>query len=1097
MSKKFSVTNLVIDLQPGTERNLYGSWDFSISGKDKKGVKYSKFFNGFTLLWRYNIGNGVWLAQSSTAGINDRTATFSAPSNATQVQLVVTPIAQKSGKKNPNWKAESQWSRIFESFVAKEVVPSAPSTPSITISGRTVNATVSGYTQTPQVQIEIIENDATVWTSNPITLVTGTATYSHSGTPGRRYKARAIGIGSPNSSWSSYSSNVTMNDSGGAGQTTPSTPSVPKVSIKNYKITASLTNYSSANRVQIQIVENDSSLVKDQVVGVSYGLASVVSGGTIGRRYKARVRGVSATNVYSEWSSYSDNVTMQEWGGDESANPNLPSVPPTPTTTIEDNKFIARIDNYKDSKAQKVTFEILKNDSSPQNYTVNLSRGSASIAVSGVPVNVNYKARVRAFNVVSGRTYTTEWSNYSNNIKLKAEKPPAPSNLDIEINGRTLNAIVNGYSNTNVDFIFFQVVRDNKTVYATGRVRVTTSIAIFSVSNIPIGSEYKFRAYAIGVRGVNAGLNSEWSAYSKSAKTVPADVPKFTSIAALSSTAIKVAWNAALAAESYHIQYTFNHDGYVINHDFFNTGVDVTDAENIKALYYPATNLTMGKTYYFRIKAANSAGESVNWSAISSCIIGTTPDAPTTWSYTSVGIIGDNVVLNWVHNTQDGSDQTGARVYIKVVNKAGTVVVAEHIQATINNKTQVYTYSTAGRSDGDTIYWSISTRGTKGIQTEWGPKSTARSFIVYTKPELAISAGETGEGDYPVISSFPLDIHMVATPITQTPVAYYVTITSDEDYDVTGGNGVEIHVSEGDAIYQRYIQVNDEGNIMDLILNPGDLYLVNEIVYTITAAVSMSNGLTAEKSMKIQAQWVEDDVYPDADVEVDDEHMTAVVRPYCLDENEIETSSGYYFAIYRIDFDGSFTLIQEKIDGLNNVSVLDLHPSLDNARYRIVATNKINGLVSYEDVEATDMNVNYAVIQWGGTWKNIEGLDIDDIYNYEDLWSGTCLKLPYNIDISDDTQPDVTMVEYIGREHPVSYYGTQKGQTSSWKVDIKKNDDDTLRKIRALSIYPGDVYIREPSGTGYWANIKVSYSYNHKDKIIPVSFAITRVEGGA
>lgn len=42
----------------------------------------------------------------------------------------------------------------------------------------------------------------------------------------------------------------------------------------------------------------------------------------------------------------------------------------------------------------------------------------------------------------------------------------------------------------------------------------------------------------------------------------------------------------------------------------------------------------------------------------------------------------------------------------------------------------------------------------------------------------------------------------------------------------------------------------------------------------------------------------------------------------------------------------------------------------------------------------------------------------------------------------------------------------------------------------------GDVYVREPSGTGYWANITVSLSKKHLDTTIPVSFSVKRVEGG-
>ena len=88
-------------------------------------------------------------------------------------------------------------------------------------------------------------------------------------------------------------------------------------------------------------------------------------------------------------------------------------------------------------------------------------------------------------------------------------------------------------------------------------------------------------------------------------------------------------------------------------------------------------------------------------------------------------------------------------------------------------------------------------------------------------------------------------------------------------------------------------------------------------------------------------------------------------------------------------------------------------------------------------------------------------------------------------------------MEYIGRKHPVSYYGTQQGETSSWKMEIPKKDKDTLYALRRLAKWMGDVYVREPSGIGYWANITVSFSQTHCKPVIPISRDVTRLEGGA
>ena len=50
--------------------------------------------------------------------------------------------------------------------------------------------------------------------------------------------------------------------------------------------------------------------------------------------------------------------------------------------------------------------------------------------------------------------------------------------------------------------------------------------------------------------------------------------------------------------------------------------------------------------------------------------------------------------------------------------------------------------------------------------------------------------------------------------------------------------------------------------------------------------------------------------------------------------------------------------------------------------------------------------------------------------------------------------------------------------------------------VRRLAAWTGDVYVREPSGSGYWANVTVSFSQKHCEVVIPVTLDIKRVEGG-
>lgn len=197
-------------------------------------------------------------------------------------------------------------------------------------------------------------------------------------------------------------------------------------------------------------------------------------------------------------------------------------------------------------------------------------------------------------------------------------------------------------------------------------------------------------------------------------------------------------------------------------------------------------------------------------------------------------------------------------------------------------------------------------------------------------------------------------------------------------------------------------------------------------------------------------------------------------------------------SVYRREYDGSFTEIAKNVPN-QNVYIPDPHPSLDYARYRIVATSKTTGYVSYYDLPNQLIGCKSVIIQWDEEWNEF---DADKGRTTEKTWTGSLLDLPYNINVTDKREIEVEMIKYVGRKHPVSYYGTHLGETASWSCEIPKTDKDTIYALRRLSAWAGDVYVREPSGVGYWANVVVNFSQKHRDLTIPVSFEITRVEGG-
>ena len=256
----------------------------------------------------------------------------------------------------------------------------------------------------------------------------------------------------------------------------------------------------------------------------------------------------------------------------------------------------------------------------------------------------------------------------------------------------------------------------------------------------------------------------------------------------------------------------------------------------------------------------------------------------------------------------------------------------------------------------------------------------------------------------------------------------------------------------------------------------------------------MNSGLTAQAELEFMVSWTEVGYEPDAEISYDDSIYASYIRPYCIDEEGL-LIEGILLSVYRREFDGSFTELTKNIDNLTNTVITDPHPSLDYARYRIVAITEATGAIAFYDVPGYPINEKAAIIQWDEEWSNFD--TTSEAMMETPPWAGSLLRLPYNIRVSDNNNPDVSLIEYIGREHPVSYYGTQLGSTSTWDTDIPSTDVDTLYAVRRLSVWMGDVYVRNSSGSGYWANVKVKYNQKYNDLTIPITLDVTRVEGGA
>lgn len=736
------------------------------------------------------------------------------------------------------------------------------------------------------------------------------------------------------------------------------------------------------------------------------------------------------------------------------------------STTVE---LVKTLDHYAVSwyydTGNGVWFEGNSSDVKTKYSTYSPPSHALKIKVTVKPVSQTYKSNDK------DKSYWTG-ENVSKELNMSSAPPADPGSPSVKIEKFTLTATMDNISDPRTDKIEFEVYNGTNKVQ-TGIAIVKACMATYTCA-VAAGGSYRVRCRAINIYS-GSNIYSEWSNFTSAENTIPKSVTNVKCVAD-SETSVKVTWNAASTATNYTVE-------YATKKEYFDTSTAPQSTTVTTTTAY-ITGLDSGETWFFRVKATNAKGDS-SWSSLVSTVIGTKPEAPTAWSLTSSVIVGEDITLYWTHNCEDGSKQVAAEVYLNVNGSTSTVTVTDTVSEDEDEPIYTYKFGTAGYSEGATIRWRIRT---KGVTNEYGAWSTTRTIKLYAMPSLALTLPQVTSG---TLTALPLDISLSSGPIAQKPISYQVSITANRTYESVDILGNSTLVMAGSELYSKVLVTSSRWPIISV--SAGDIILENNQTYTLTAIVSMDSGLTATSSLTFKVDWDEYAYTPDASISIDFDTLSAYITPFCKDDDD-DFVRGVTLSVYRREYDGKFTVIGTDIKNDGVTTLTDPHPSLDYARYRIVAIDSTTGGVVYEDLPGEPIGEPSIVIQWDEAWSEFDYSEVDS--PEIPPWTGSMIRIPYNVDVTEHQNADVALVEYIGRDHPVSYYGTQRGITASWSAEIVKSDKETLYALRRLASWRGNVYVREPSGTGYWAHVTVSFPSKHLALTIPVTFDITRVEGG-
>ena len=772
------------------------------------------------------------------------------------------------------------------------------------------------------------------------------------------------------------------------------------------------------------------------------------------------------------------------------------------------------------------------------------------VRVSIKPVSQKHKSGNREVEYWHGA-----WSPmlYFNTSKFPPQKPSSPTVTISE--GQILEATVKDITDSmNASAIEFQVVQDDSIIFATGKSSINTGSSSFSCT-VAAGSKYKVRC-----RSVKDVLYSDWTAYSENLLSMPSNPSGFIECRRDSKQVVYLKWAEIPTATSYEIEYATEKkylgasdksttvtisdkktEHYITISDTGYTYYFRIRAKNDKGTsdWSPISSLVLGDkpaaptTWSSTTVAATGDKVTLYWmhnskdgSNATKYILQVTVDEKPLYGDTGKSIIDNRTddekkqAYAYKLDTSTAEFKTNSVVKWKVMSYG--VVEDEGSDWSVERTITLYTTPTLSLNITD---------------ADNNKLNTIQAFPFYIRAK----ASPTDDIHKPISYHVTIQANESYETVNNDGSMRIVNdgeIIYSQNFDATSKPGF-IRTSNGkwlSAIIEHFRPTSDT---LIVQMSAGNIDLLNNISYTVSCTVAMNSGLTATSTSEFTVGWDENVYIPSASITIDRDIMVAYITPYCRDmsyeklttkpadwdinwsnyfKNESDNYiplvteeapefvantyyeavegnlvSGISLSVYRIEFDGKMVEIETYIKN-NYTCVTDPHPALNYARYRIVAIETATGAVGFYDIPPYQVGGEAIILQWAEEWFSFDSSQMGIMARQP--WSGTMLKLPYNVDTSESNKSDIELIEYVGREHPVSYYGTQLGETAVWNTVIPRDDENTLYALRKLSKWMGDVYVREPSGVGYWATVSVSLSQKHCEVTIPVTLNLTRVEGG-
>ena len=1101
--KSTTVTITAFGLQADTDRTFFATWDWDGPYTDK-----------FEVRWFYRTENNIrFTGHSGSVDNIDNSqpqSTYNAPTNATHIYFQVKPIAQTHKVNDSDvewWTANWSTEKVYN---ISDLPPAKPSNPTVTLEDYTLKVEVTGVPEdVTSVEFQIIQNDTTVYKVGSSSNLTSIAKFSCNVTPGYDYKVRCRAVKNGQySEWTDYSNNV---------QTKPSKPAQIN-EIRALSGTSLTLNWSESTNAETYELEyatkleylgmsNASTTVND-ITGPRYILTGLGSG----EKYFIRVRASNAQGK-SDWT--------------EAVSIILGSVPAAPTTWSSTTTVIVGeemklywMHNSKDGSKETIAeIECIINNDPPTRVQVFKTNFSDDVSyyyliTRTLTEGATIRWKVRTAGV------TGEYGPWSATRMISVYAPPSlaltirePSTYTIlnEITRFPFYIIASSgpSSQTPIGYHLSVISKDSyETVDNLGNVKMVAA------GQEIMSKFYDINKHTLTVEVTPGDIDLENNCRYELQCTVTMD----SGLTEEDTISFKVSFVETEYFPTAEILFNRNTISTHIrpyctekHFDFYKvesttgkasyTGINIKAANTIEAPFKSA--ILKGSTKYRDIDTGeilDTFDETKNLELVSvkMPVLTTTgknlydinKDTTSCWNGTLEHIDG-RIKITSTKN----EGVTYHKTYLIPVKKGKTYHVNTNKDGNgyfgiwKNGDTEVplsnpFTTDDTFDSIAIGLYCSIGEGNVCYFKPQLEEGSVATSYEPFKSNILTVNEDVTLRSNGDICDELNLLTGQLTQRIGEDGVVLSQEVVKTVDLSIVDQDDSKINWMSS---FKDVTHISSSSATTNSLVGEFDV-----VVKTKDALVSYNR--TEFKIDPLEGRSIGDAITTEGDLVFVGNNSTGQVIYFTVKESTREyLVENVTLSVYRQDYDGRFVTIATDIENLSSMYVTDPHPPLNYVNYRIVVTDKNTGSISYVDIPPYEIGVKSVIIQWGEKWENLTVLGQDPIEQVE--WAGSMLKLPYNIDVSDSNTMDVSLVEYIGRAHPVSYYGTQLGVTSTWNVDIPKYDTNMLYGLRLLAIYAGDVYVREPSGSGYWANVSVSFSQKHRELTIPVTLNIKRVDG--